>query len=67
MRLHAGRSQDIVGRCGSPVRFKTCEVRELLATSTVRDLTAGAQLAFDDRGMHELKGVPDARRLYAVR
>jgi pimeloyl-ACP methyl ester carboxylesterase len=40
---------------------------ELLATSTVRDLTAGAQLAFDDRGMHELKGVPDARRLYAVR
>jgi pimeloyl-ACP methyl ester carboxylesterase len=39
---------------------------ELLVTSTVRDLTAGAQLGFDDRGLHELKGVPDARRLFAV-
>jgi len=40
---------------------------EILATSTVRDLTAGAQLRFEDRGEHELKGVPDARRLFAVR
>jgi pimeloyl-ACP methyl ester carboxylesterase len=39
---------------------------DLLVTSTVRDLTAGAQLAFDDRGLHELKGVPDSRQLFAV-
>jgi pimeloyl-ACP methyl ester carboxylesterase len=39
---------------------------ELLVTSTVRDLTAGAQLAFEDRGLHELKGVPEPRQLFAV-
>lgn len=39
---------------------------ELLVSSTVRDLTAGAGLRFEDRGMHELKGVPEPRRLFAV-
>jgi len=39
---------------------------EILVSDTVRDLVAGAQLRFADRGMHELKGFPDARRLYAV-
>lgn len=39
---------------------------ELLVSSTVRDLTAGAGFAFSDRGLHELKGVPEARHLYAV-
>ena len=40
---------------------------QLLVSSTVRDLTAGADFAFDDHGIHELKGVPDPRHLYAVR
>jgi pimeloyl-ACP methyl ester carboxylesterase len=31
---------------------------EVLVTSTVRDLVAGSGLAFTDRGVHELKGVP---------
>jgi pimeloyl-ACP methyl ester carboxylesterase len=39
---------------------------ELLVTSVVRDLTAGAQLKFEDRGLHELKGVPEPRHLFAV-
>jgi class 3 adenylate cyclase len=40
--------------------------REVLVSSTVRDLAAGAGLTFDDRGVHELRGVPEARQLYAV-
>jgi class 3 adenylate cyclase len=40
---------------------------EVLVSSTVRDLTAGAGLEFEDRGPRALKGVPDEWRLYAVR
>ncbi len=43
------------------------QARELLVSSTVRDLAAGAGFSFDDRGVHELKGVPDPRHLYSVR
>ena len=39
---------------------------EIWATSTVRDLTAGSGLTFEDAGEHELKGVPDRWRLYRV-
>ena len=39
---------------------------ELFTTSTVRDLTAGADLLVEDRGMHVLKGVDGERQLFAV-
>jgi class 3 adenylate cyclase len=39
---------------------------EVWTTSTVRDLTAGSGLTFEDAGEHELKGVPDRWRLYRV-
>jgi class 3 adenylate cyclase len=39
---------------------------EILVSSTVRDLVAGSGLEFDDRGEHELKGVPESKRLFAV-
>jgi class 3 adenylate cyclase len=39
---------------------------EVLVTRTVRDLVAGSGIAFDDRGTHELKGVPGAWDLLAV-
>ena len=39
---------------------------EILASSTVRDLVAGSFLEFEDRGEHELKGVPGAWRVLAV-
>jgi len=39
---------------------------EVWASSTVKDLTAGAGLVFEDRGEHELKGVPDRWHLYRV-
>jgi class 3 adenylate cyclase len=39
---------------------------EILVSSTVRDLTVGSDIAFEDRGSHALKGVPGEWRLYAV-
>jgi len=40
---------------------------EVLVSSTVKDLVAGSGLAFEDRGQHELKGIPGEWRLYATR
>ena len=39
---------------------------EVVVSQTVRDLTAGSGLVFEDVGEHELKGVPDRWRLYRV-
>ena len=39
---------------------------EVLVSSTVKDLVAGSGIEFEDRGVHELKGVPGDWRLYAV-
>jgi class 3 adenylate cyclase len=39
---------------------------EVLVSSTVKDLVAGSALSFEERGEHELKGVPGTWRLYAV-
>ena len=39
---------------------------EVLVSSTVKDLTAGSGLTFEDAGEHELKGVPDRWHLYRV-
>jgi pimeloyl-ACP methyl ester carboxylesterase len=39
---------------------------EVLVSSTVRDLVAGSGLAFQDRGIHGLKGVPSEWRLFAI-
>jgi class 3 adenylate cyclase len=42
------------------------EPGEVLVTRTVRDLVAGSGIAFEERGEHELKGVPETWALYAV-
>lgn len=39
---------------------------EVLVSRTVKDLTVGSDLAYVDRGEHELKGVPDHWQLYEV-
>ncbi len=39
---------------------------EVLVSSTVKDLVAGSGIEFEDRGSHELKGVPGEWRLFAV-
>jgi len=39
---------------------------EVLVSSTVKDLVVGSGIDFEDRGPHELKGVPGEWRLFAV-
>ena len=39
---------------------------EVLVSSTVKDLVAGSGIAFEDRGEHQLKGVPGIWRLFSV-
>jgi pimeloyl-ACP methyl ester carboxylesterase len=39
---------------------------EVLVSQTVKDLVSGSGLAFEDRGLHELKGVPGEWRVYAA-
>jgi class 3 adenylate cyclase len=39
---------------------------ETLVSGTVKDLVVGSGIAFDERGDHELKGVPGTWKLFAV-
>ena len=39
---------------------------EVLVSNMLHDLVIGSGLEFDDRGAHELKGVPGEWRLFAV-
>jgi class 3 adenylate cyclase len=42
------------------------EPSEVLVSRTVKDLVAGSGIEFEDRGVHELKGVPDTWELHAA-
>jgi class 3 adenylate cyclase/alpha-beta hydrolase superfamily lysophospholipase len=70
--LHAGEvtvsDDDVSGlavHIGARVA-QTATAGETLVSSTVKDLVVGADLAFADRGVTMLKGVPGEWRLYAV-
>jgi class 3 adenylate cyclase len=39
---------------------------EILVSSTVKDLMSQSGIRFKDRGIHQLKGVPERWRLYRV-
>jgi class 3 adenylate cyclase len=45
----------------------TADGGEIVVSSTVKELMAGSELTFLDRGEHELKGVPGTWRLYVVK
>ncbi len=48
---------------------RVCETAapgEVLVSRTVVDLVAGSGLSFDDRGEHDLKGIPQPWRLFSV-
>jgi class 3 adenylate cyclase len=40
---------------------------EILVSRTVKDLVAGSGIELDDRGEHELKGIPGEWQLFAVK
>jgi pimeloyl-ACP methyl ester carboxylesterase len=70
--LHTGECEAMNGdlggvavHIGARVAAKA-QPREVLVSSTVKDLVAGSEIQFHDRGEYELKGVPDRWRLFAV-
>jgi class 3 adenylate cyclase/pimeloyl-ACP methyl ester carboxylesterase len=60
-----GKASGIAVHTGARVASRA-EPGQILVSSTVKDLVAGSGLTFDDRGTHELKGVPGDWRLYSV-
>lgn len=70
--VHTGECQLVDGKpaglsvhVGARVAARA-EPGEVLVTGTVKDLVAGSGISFDDRGEHELKGVPGKWAIYAV-
>jgi class 3 adenylate cyclase len=70
--LHTGecevRGEDLAGlavHIGSRVAA-LAGPGEVLVSGTVKDLVVGAGIGFEDRGEHELKGVPGTWKLFAV-
>jgi len=70
--LHTGECELIDGKVGGIAVHIGARVAseagasEVLVSSTVKDLVAGAGIEFADRGAAVLKGVPGEWRLYAV-
>lgn len=70
--LHTGECEvrgDDIGGIGVHIGARVSALagaNDVLASSTLRDLVIGSGLEFDERGSHELKGVPGEWRLYAV-
>ena len=63
--LHEDKVAGIAVVIGARVAA-AAEGGEVLVSQTVKDLVAGSGVRFVERGEHELKGVPDTWRLYAV-
>ncbi len=69
---HTGEVETIDGKVGGVAVSIGARVAalaapsEVLTSSTVKDLTAGSGLTFEDAGERELKGVPDRWHLYRV-
>jgi class 3 adenylate cyclase len=70
--IHTGEVETINGKSGGIAVMIGARIgalagpSEILASPTVKDLTAGSGLVFENAGEHELKGVPDRWHLYRV-
>jgi pimeloyl-ACP methyl ester carboxylesterase len=70
--LHTGECELMDGKVGGIAVHigarvaKQAQPGEVLVSSTVKDLVAGSEIVFEDRGTTELKGLPGEWRLYAV-
>lgn len=63
--LHDGKITGIAVNIGARVAAAAGPA-EVLVSGTVKDLVAGSGIEFEERGVHELKGIPGQWRLYAV-
>ena len=70
--IHTGECEVVGGKvAGVAVNIgariaATAGAREVLVSSTVKDLVAGSDLRFEARGERQLKGIPGNWRLYAA-
>jgi pimeloyl-ACP methyl ester carboxylesterase len=70
--VHTGECEMIAGKVGGIAAIVGARVREqaapseVLVTSTVRDLTSGSGIVFEDRGSRALKGVSRQWQLFAA-
>ncbi|MGA9358765.1 MAG: adenylate/guanylate cyclase domain-containing protein [Mycobacterium sp.] len=70
--LHTGECEvrgDDIGGIGVHIGARVSAMagpNEVLVSSTLRDLVIGSGLEFEERGSHQLKGVPGEWRLFAV-
>jgi len=66
VELADGKVAGIAVNIGARVAAQA-DAGDVLVSGTVKDLVAGSGLAFEDRGVTTLKGVPGDWRLFAVR
>jgi YVTN family beta-propeller protein len=70
--IHMGEAESMGGKVGGLTvhvasrALAQAAPGEILVTNTVREVTAGADVTFTDRGVHQFKGVPGRWRVYAV-
>jgi pimeloyl-ACP methyl ester carboxylesterase len=70
--VHTGECELIAGKTGGIAVIIGSRVREqaapgtVVATSTVKDLTAGSGLRFEPLGTRQLKGVPDQWQIFSA-
>ena len=68
--VHTGEVETIDGKVGGIAVNIGARVMseagpsEVLVSQTVKDLVAGSGLLFEDAGEHDLRGIPESRRLY---
>jgi class 3 adenylate cyclase len=63
--VHEGKVAGLAVVIGARVAA-AAHAGQVLVSQTVKDLVAGAGVGFEERGEHELKGVPGSWRLYEV-
>ena len=71
--VHTGECEEIDGKLGGIAVHIGSRIMALagpaqvLTTGTVRDLVAGSGASFEERGVHELKGVEGSRQIFSLR
>ena len=71
--VHTGECEEMDGKLGGIAVHIGSRIMalagpaEALTTGTVRDLVSGSGASFEDRGMHELKGVDGSRQVFSLR
>jgi pimeloyl-ACP methyl ester carboxylesterase len=63
--LHNDKVSGVAVHTGARV-LAHADPGEVLVSQTVKDLVAGSGIEFQDRGPHQLKGIPGEWRLYSV-